>query len=155
MNIADELELSGRAANVLRDNAIHTLDAFMALTRPMVMRMPRAGERTWREIEAMQKHLRSAAPPVPAPRPEHPIALPDDVARRIADLARAHGYGVELLTLTWATKDLGQPATARVAYAPATEQPVTVSMTVPDQIVWDDVKAMAENVSRNWRKAET
>lgn len=50
--------------------------------------------------------------------PKHPTDLPDAVARKLADLAREHGYGIERLTLTWLTKDLGQPLTARVEYAP-------------------------------------
>jgi len=49
---------------------------------------------------------------------KHPTDLPDAVARKLADLAREHGYGVERLTLTWRTEDLGQPLTARVEYAP-------------------------------------
>ena len=51
-------------------------------------------------------------------KPQHPTELPDIVARMLADLAREHGYGVERLTLSWLTKDLGQPLTARVAYEP-------------------------------------
>ena len=47
---------------------------------------------------------------------KHPTTLPDDVARKLADLAREHGYGIERLTLSWATKDLGQPSVARVTY---------------------------------------
>ena len=49
---------------------------------------------------------------------EHPTALPDDVARKLSNLAREHGYGIEQLTLSWRTKDLGQPPTARATYAP-------------------------------------
>jgi hypothetical protein len=48
--------------------------------------------------------------------PKHPTALPDDVARKLSDLAREYGYGIEHLTLSWLTKDLGQPLTARVTY---------------------------------------
>lgn len=50
--------------------------------------------------------------------PKHPTALPDDVARKLSDLAREHGYGIERLTLSWLTKDLGQPPIARVSYEP-------------------------------------
>ena len=49
---------------------------------------------------------------------KHPTDLPDTVARKLADLAREHGYGIERLTLTWLTRDLSQPLTARVEYAP-------------------------------------
>ena len=49
---------------------------------------------------------------------KHPDLMPDDMARALADLARAHGYGIETLTLTWLTRDLGQPLIARVTYAP-------------------------------------
>lgn len=49
---------------------------------------------------------------------QHPTAMPDEVARKLADLAREHGYGIEHLTLSWVTKDLGQPLVARTTYAP-------------------------------------
>lgn len=49
---------------------------------------------------------------------KHPDLMPDDMARALADLARTHGYGIKTLTLTWLTRDLGQPLTARVTYAP-------------------------------------
>jgi hypothetical protein len=49
---------------------------------------------------------------------KHPTALPDEVARKLSDLAQEHGYGIERLTLSWLTKDLGQPLTARVSYEP-------------------------------------
>ena len=58
--------------------------------------------------------------------PKHPTALPDDVARKLSDLAREHGYGIEHLTLSWLTKDLGQPLTARVTYAPEVYETQTV-----------------------------
>ena len=48
---------------------------------------------------------------------KHPNTLPDEVARKLADTAREYGYGIENLTLSWLTKDLGQPATARVRYS--------------------------------------
>jgi hypothetical protein len=48
---------------------------------------------------------------------KHPIALPDEVVRELADLARANGYGIEEITLTWVTRGLGQPAIGRVNYA--------------------------------------
>jgi hypothetical protein len=47
---------------------------------------------------------------------KHPDILPDDMARKLADLAREHGYGIERLTLSWVTKDLGNPLVARVTY---------------------------------------
>lgn len=48
--------------------------------------------------------------------PKHPITLPDTVARKMSDLARQHGYGVEVLTLSWLTEDIGNPVVARVTY---------------------------------------
>ena len=50
--------------------------------------------------------------------PKHPTHMPDYVARKLSDLAREHGYGIEHLTLSWLTKDLGQPPVARVSYEP-------------------------------------
>ena len=47
---------------------------------------------------------------------KHPTDLPDVVARKLADFAREHGYGIESLTLSWFTKDLGRPIIARVTY---------------------------------------
>ena len=58
--------------------------------------------------------------------PKHPTTLPDDVARKLSDLAREHGYGIEHLTLSWLTKDLGQPLTTRVTYAPEVYEVQTV-----------------------------
>lgn len=48
--------------------------------------------------------------------PNHPTTLPDALARKISDLATAHGYGVEVLTLSWWTDGIGNPAVARVTY---------------------------------------
>ena len=57
---------------------------------------------------------------------KHPDSMPDDIVRRLADLAREHGYGIEQITLTWWTRDLGQPpATGRATYAPDKPEPVT------------------------------
>lgn len=47
---------------------------------------------------------------------KHPTALPDDVARELADLAQSFGYGIEHLTLVWVAKDLGRPMTATAVY---------------------------------------
>ena len=50
--------------------------------------------------------------------PEHPTALPDDVAIKIADLAREYGYGVSVLELIWLTADgVGYPPVASVLYS--------------------------------------
>jgi len=57
---------------------------------------------------------------------EHPTDLPDAVARKLADLALEHGYGIEHLTLTWLTKDLGRPMIARAEYAPEIVESVDV-----------------------------
>ena len=50
--------------------------------------------------------------------PKHPTALPDEVARKLSDLAQEHGYSIDHLTLSWKTKDLGSPASASVTYEP-------------------------------------
>lgn len=79
---------------------------------------------------------------------KHPNALPDEVARKLSDLARVYGYGIERLTLSWLTKDLGQPATARVGYSTSnddTDPPLT-TFQVEDPKVWALVKALAEDV---------
>ena len=80
---------------------------------------------------------------------KHPNALPDYVARKLADMANAHGYGIENLTLSWLTKDLGQPVTARVRYSTAEDvfDPPLVTLRVEDPETWKLVKAMAEDVS--------
>ena len=57
---------------------------------------------------------------------KHPTAMPDEVARKLTDMAREHGYGIEHLTLSWVTKDLGQPLIARVTYAPDVIETLTV-----------------------------
>ena len=49
---------------------------------------------------------------------KHPDIMPDEIVRRLADVAREHGYGIENMTLTWLTRGLGQPAVARAIYAP-------------------------------------
>jgi hypothetical protein len=51
----DDLELSVRAGNVLRAAGIETIEQFMSLNRRAVMAMPKAGVRTWREIEDVQR----------------------------------------------------------------------------------------------------
>ncbi len=48
--------------------------------------------------------------------PRYPTALPDEVAKKLVDLARAHGYGIDALGLVWLTKDMQEPGTARVLY---------------------------------------
>jgi hypothetical protein len=49
-------ELSVRSYNVLTNmGMVKTLDDFMALTRNQVLREPNAGQKTWREIEDMQR----------------------------------------------------------------------------------------------------
>ena len=49
---------------------------------------------------------------------KYPTEMPDAVARKLVDLAREYGYGIENLILNWRTKDLGQPSMARAIYAP-------------------------------------
>lgn len=70
MSIIDDLDLSVRASNVLRRRGrVETLDDFMTLTKDDIMAQPKAGIRTWREIEQMHKSLRArneAPPPLSA-----------------------------------------------------------------------------------------
>lgn len=126
MSIIDDLELSVRTANVLRNlppiYAVNTIEDFMALRRDVVMEQRRAGVKTWREIERTQRTLLegTVAPPTP---PEHPTCLPDDVAARIAAVAAAYGYRVQYLTLEWVTT-IQHPPTARVTYDSYTMQVV-------------------------------
>lgn len=47
---------------------------------------------------------------------KHPTILPDDMVCRLAELAREHGYGIKRVTLSWLTKDLGQPGAVCVTY---------------------------------------
>jgi hypothetical protein len=46
----------------------------------------------------------------------HPDIMPDEMARKLGLLAQEHGYGIESLTISWVTKALGNPLTARVTY---------------------------------------
>lgn len=57
----NDIELSVRAGNVLRNMGINNLDAFMALTKKEVMAEINAGNRTWNEIANLQKHFRCLA----------------------------------------------------------------------------------------------
>jgi len=79
---------------------------------------------------------------------KHPNALPDVVARKLTDLAREHGYGIEDLSLSWLTDDIGPPATARVRYSASNDDvdPPLVTLRVEDPKVWELVKAMADDV---------
>lgn len=62
-DVLDQLEISVRTTNVLRNRGVTTIDDFMALTRPVVMKMEHAGAKTWREIADVQTSLgRSRAP---------------------------------------------------------------------------------------------
>jgi hypothetical protein len=80
-DIIHDLELSVRATNVLTAYGhVKTLDDFMALTEAQVMRMPKAGRATWREIERMQAHLREPNTAPAAPKwggPAYPIPAND------------------------------------------------------------------------------
>ncbi|RUU76136.1 DNA-directed RNA polymerase subunit alpha C-terminal domain-containing protein [Mesorhizobium sp. M7A.F.Ca.MR.362.00.0.0] len=53
----DELELSVRAGNALRNHGVMNLDEFLRLTKPVVMSFKHAGARTWREIQEVQINL--------------------------------------------------------------------------------------------------
>lgn len=62
-DILDQLEISVRTTNVLRKHGVKTIDDFMALTRPVVLKLEYAGSKTWREIAEVQENLgRSQAP---------------------------------------------------------------------------------------------
>lgn len=123
----NSLELSIRASNALRriEPPIDSAEKFLALDRDFIRLQPHAGNRTWAEIKRMQDYLRGEnIDTETTPQPKHPTALPDIVARRLSDLARAHGYSVGMLELVWLTKDLGEPPIARVRYAPSNETEV-------------------------------
>lgn len=114
----DSLELSTRAANVLRNmlDPIDSVEKFLALERDRVLRQPNCGRRTWHEIKQMQDFLRGENIDTETTPPKHPTVLPDVVAQRLVDLARAHGYGIEKLRLVWTTTLGGCPDTATVEY---------------------------------------
>lgn len=110
----NSLELSVRASNVLRriEPPIDSAEKFLALDRDFILLQPRAGKRTWAEIKQMQDYLRGEnIDTETTPQPKHPTVLPDVVAQRLADLARAHGYGIEKLRLVWTTTLGGWPVT--------------------------------------------
>lgn len=55
----EKIELSVRAANCLRRlNPGMSMEEFMMLTKPEVMRIKNAGVRTWREVAEVQASLR-------------------------------------------------------------------------------------------------
>jgi len=85
-DIIRDLELSVRATNVLTAYGhVKTLDDFMALTEAQVMRMPRAGRVTWKEIKSIQARLReSYVVSVSAPPSREAVVL---TARGIAALS--------------------------------------------------------------------
>lgn len=115
----NSLELSTRAANVLRNmlDPIDSAEKFLALERDRVLLQPNCGRRTWAEIKQMQDFLRGEnIDTETTPQPKHPTVLPDVVAQRLADLARAHGYGIEKLRLVWTTTLGGNPDMATVEY---------------------------------------
>lgn len=118
MSLLDELEMSVRTSNVLRNlppcHAVNTIEDFMALTREVVLDQRRAGVKTWREIENLQTYLRGDHANAPKP-PDHPTALPDEVMAKLVSVAGAYGYRIEALTLQWDTT-AGWPPIARVAY---------------------------------------
>lgn len=53
----EDLELSVRTANVLRNANIYSIPDFMLLTRVFVLTLASAGPRTWREVSEVQKQL--------------------------------------------------------------------------------------------------
>lgn len=58
-NIVNELELSVRTSNVLRNMGdVHTLDDFLALTEGHVRAVRGAGRRVWQEIRSVQTDMR-------------------------------------------------------------------------------------------------
>jgi hypothetical protein len=87
----ESLELSARASNVLRRSGfVNTPEEFMALDRETVMFMPKAGVRTWKEIEQVQKHFRETQPAPVAPTPA-PLLARDMTLRDAAALAALQG----------------------------------------------------------------
>lgn len=79
--IIDGLELSVRASNVLRNwGRVNTLEDFMALDKATVMRLPKAGVRTWNEIKHMQDNLRVGVETVLRPVKVQDTTLRDQVA---------------------------------------------------------------------------
>lgn len=147
------LELSVRASNVLR-NMLDPIDGhekFLALTPERVLAQPRAGRRTWTEIKHLQDILRGeGAVPQSVPHPKHPTALPDKVAQKLVDLARAHGYGIEKMRLSWVTT-LGCPLVMAVEYDGTTArqecdtaQPPIFALRAPDAATYEAVKEAAK-----------
>ena len=58
-NIINELELSVRTSNVLKNMGdVHTLDDFLALTEGHVRAVRGAGRRVWQEIRSVQTDMR-------------------------------------------------------------------------------------------------
>ena len=59
MSIVNEIELSVRTSNVLKNMGdVHTLDDFLALTEGHVRAVRGAGRRVWQEIRSVQTDMR-------------------------------------------------------------------------------------------------
>ena len=58
-NIVNEIELSVRTSNVLKNMGdVHTMDDFLALTEGHVRAVRGAGRRVWQEIRSVQTDMR-------------------------------------------------------------------------------------------------
>jgi hypothetical protein len=93
----ESLELSVRASNVLRRSGfVNTLEEFMALDRETVMFMPKAGVRTWEEIEQVQKHFRETQPAPAAPAQDRDaVFAPSALPERMFNETRRHMQRIE------------------------------------------------------------
>lgn len=89
----DSLELSVRASNVLRAwGRVNTLEDFMALDKETVMRLPRAGVRTWEEIKRYQDSLRADFAAMFQPEAPSPVMVRDMTLRDMAALSALQGF---------------------------------------------------------------
>lgn len=100
MSIIEDLELSVRTSNVLRDmGTVHTLEDFLALEKDVVLMRRNAGRRTWQEIASMQNRLATERKQVLEAKRQRALAevslrdaaalaaLPALIARHRADVA--------------------------------------------------------------------
>lgn len=78
-NIINQLELSVRTSNILKDMGdVHTLDDFLALTEGHVKRQRGAGRRVWQEIRSIQTDIRRDLQQAEERRAAQPVAEETD-----------------------------------------------------------------------------
>jgi hypothetical protein len=96
-DIIHDLELSVRATNVLTAYGhVKTLDDFMALTEAQVMRMPRAGRVTWKEIKSIQASLRGRESSArPTASDSGAVFVPPSLPERMFNETRRHMQRME------------------------------------------------------------